>query len=140
VSGQVGRFHSLEELLAFMIRVLTEVWCVRKLCPRMWTCYLVKSPNRVVWAVAPLPYTLAKRWAAHGKRLIPVSPPPHERPLVFKPSAIAHTTAVHDRERKGDSTDAYQRTPGVPHRPMAVLGMVLGWPPPWSSSRSPTVA
>jgi hypothetical protein len=25
VSGQVGRFHSLEELLAFMIRVLTEV-------------------------------------------------------------------------------------------------------------------
>jgi hypothetical protein len=45
---------------------------------------------------------------------------------VFKPSAIAHTTAVHDRERKGDSTDAHQRTPGVPHRPMAVLGMVLG--------------
>jgi hypothetical protein len=25
VSGQVMRFHSLEELLAFMIRVLTEV-------------------------------------------------------------------------------------------------------------------
>ena len=25
VSGQVARFHSLEELLAFMIRVLTEV-------------------------------------------------------------------------------------------------------------------
>jgi hypothetical protein len=25
VSGQVGRFHSLEELLAFMTRVLTEV-------------------------------------------------------------------------------------------------------------------
>jgi len=25
VSGQVGRFHSLEELLAFMCRVLTEV-------------------------------------------------------------------------------------------------------------------
>ena len=25
VSGQVTRFHSLEELLAFMIRVLTEV-------------------------------------------------------------------------------------------------------------------
>jgi hypothetical protein len=25
VSGQVARFHSLEELLAFMIRVLTDV-------------------------------------------------------------------------------------------------------------------
>jgi hypothetical protein len=25
VSGQVARFHSLEELLAFMIRMLTEV-------------------------------------------------------------------------------------------------------------------
>jgi hypothetical protein len=25
VSGQVARFHSLEELLAFMVRVLTEV-------------------------------------------------------------------------------------------------------------------
>jgi hypothetical protein len=57
VSGQVGRFHSLEELLAFMIRVLTEVWCVRKLCPRMWTCYLVKSPNRVVWAVTAAVYS-----------------------------------------------------------------------------------
>ena len=26
VSGQMARFHSLEELLAFMIRVLTDVW------------------------------------------------------------------------------------------------------------------
>jgi len=25
LSGQVGRFHSLEELLAFMVRVLSEV-------------------------------------------------------------------------------------------------------------------
>jgi hypothetical protein len=25
VSGQVARFHSLEELLAFMVRVLTDV-------------------------------------------------------------------------------------------------------------------
>jgi hypothetical protein len=38
-----------------------RIWYVRGLCPRMWTCHLAKSPNRVVWSVTPLRCALAKR-------------------------------------------------------------------------------
>jgi hypothetical protein len=114
---------STESSLEYTPRIRRETTSPK---PAKSPCYLAKSPNRVFWSVTLLPCTLAKRWAAHGKRLIHLSPLRMRGPWCF--SRRRSRTTLRSTTASGKKTLRMhtRRLPAFLTVRMAVLSMVLG--------------